>query len=252
VSLVWLACLFLFAFTIQNALGFGSTIVVVAIGAQLLPIDALLPLVVPISCVATSAIVWRDREHLAWSFLLRRVLPCMGPGVVVGLFLLQAVEVALLKRVYGVMVVALAAVSLWSLLREQDPGEEVAAAPEEPVAKEPARGTALWVASAGIVHGLFASGGPLLVYAAQRLGLSKGAFRGTLSLVWLVLNAFLSVAYALSGRLGQEELTTVALLLPALAVSLVLGDWIHRRLDLRRLRLGVLSLLLVAGGMLML
>ena len=37
-----------------------------------------------------------------------------------------------------------------------------------------------------------------------------------------------------------------------LAVSLVLGDWIHRRLDLRRLRLGVLSLLLVAGGMLML
>ena len=83
-SIVALAALFCGAYTIQTAIGFGAMVVVVSLGAQWIPIDALLPQVVPVVCVGAAAVTWIDRRHLAWDFLLRRVFPCMVPGALVG------------------------------------------------------------------------------------------------------------------------------------------------------------------------
>jgi hypothetical protein len=41
---------------------------------------------------------------------------------------------------------------------------------------------------AGLVHGMYTTGGPLLVYALGREGLSKHVFRSTVTAVWLVFN----------------------------------------------------------------
>ena len=249
-SIVALAALFCGAYTIQTAIGFGAMVVVVSLGAQWIPIDALLPQVVPEVCVGAAAVTWIDRRHLAWDFLLRRVFPCMVPGALVGVWLLQVVDISVLKRVYGALVVVLAVVSLYAMRRSDaaEPDDAPDAAASKPGAG--GRGSMAWVASAGVVHGLFASGGPLLVYAAQRLNLQKQAFRGTLSVVWFTINLGLCVAYASTGRLSADELCSAALLLPALGLALLLGNWIHHRLDLRRLRMGVLSMLLVAGSLL--
>jgi uncharacterized membrane protein YfcA len=103
------------------------------------------------------------------------------------------------------------------------------------------------VLGAGVVHGLFSSGGPLLVWALGRSPIEKSAFRATLSAVWVVMASTLTLAYAWNGRVGRSSLAASAALLPVLAVSLAAGEWLHRRLDGERFRALVYSLLLVAG-----
>jgi len=247
-ELVWLAAIVLLASTVQSALGFGASLIIVSLGALRVPIAQLLPVLVPLSCVATSSIVVVDRAHVDWRLLGRRVLPLMAPGVVLGAVLADRVADDAARRAYGVLVVFLAAHALWTLLR---PAAVVAVAAAPPEAAAPARharaGDDVCVALAGLVHGVYATGGPLLVYVVDRLGLSPRVFRATLAGVWLSLNLLLTVGFVVAGRLDLGTLTCSAALLPSLLLGLAIGHRVHTGLDRRTLRALVLGLLLVAG-----
>lgn len=100
---------------------------------------------------------------------------------------------------------------------------------------------------AGVVHGIYASGGPMLVYAIGREGLTKKVFRSTLSVVWILLNGILVVRFILGGVYVPNVLREVAFLVPAVPVGIVLGEWVHDRVDERRFKIGVLVLLVGAA-----
>jgi uncharacterized membrane protein YfcA len=104
---------------------------------------------------------------------------------------------------------------------------------------------------AGVVHGLFACGGPMLVYVVGRELADKARFRATLSAVWLLLNLVLLVTYAVSGTLDAGTLRASATMLVSLVVGLVVGEQLHRRLPERAFRIAVFALLLFAGGALL-
>jgi len=104
--------------------------------------------------------------------------------------------------------------------------------------------------SAGITHGLFASGGPLLVYALAGTTLDKTRFRATLICVWFLLNSVLTFAFFLDGRL-LPALPALAWLVWLLPVGILLGEQLHRRVDEVRFRMLVYGLLLVTGMLLL-
>jgi uncharacterized membrane protein YfcA len=224
------------AFAAEATTGFGATVIALTLGVHLFPLGVLLPVLVPFGLVLSAAITWRGRRHVDRQALLRRILPLMGVGLALGLSLFERASSESLRRAFGVFVVAIASHQLL-LLR----GSERASAPLPPLAER------LALLGAGVVHGLFASGGPLLVYALGRSPLEKRAFRATLSSVWLVLGVALTAAYAAGGRLGRDSLLATATLLPVLAFAIPAGEWAHHRLDEQRFRLLVFSLLLAAG-----
>jgi len=133
-------------------------------------------------------------------------------------------------------VVTLATIELWRLLRASTASREVS---------RPAATAALL--GAGVMHGMFSTGGPLLVWALGKSLPEKRAFRATLSCVWLVLGSALTTAYATSGRLDGGTLRATAALLPVLGVAIAAGEWAHHRLDERRFRVIVYALLLGSG-----
>jgi uncharacterized membrane protein YfcA len=100
---------------------------------------------------------------------------------------------------------------------------------------------------AGVMHGLFSTGGPLLVWALGQSIPEKRAFRATLSCVWLVLGCALTTAYAANGHLHGATLRATLALLPVLGVAILAGEWAHQRLDERRFRVLVYALLLATG-----
>ncbi len=100
---------------------------------------------------------------------------------------------------------------------------------------------------AGVVHGIFATGGPLLVYAASRRAMDKGTFRSTLIVVWLPLNAVLCAQLIAAGRLTAQQAPDIGILLLTLPLGVWLGERIHDRIDEGRFRKMVFSLLLVAA-----
>lgn len=84
----------------------------------------------------------------------------------------------------------------------------------------------------------------------SRFGLDKASFRSTLCVVWLTLNAALTVAYASSGRIDGEALRRMAVLAPVMVLAIVAGEWGHARVDERRFRVFIYAVLLFSGAVL--
>mgnify|MGYP000703379850 CR=1 FL=1 len=95
-----------------------------------------------------------------------------------------------------------------------------------PFAVRPAWLTRGLIGLAGMTHGLFASGGPLLVYAVSGLQMDKARFRATLAGVWLTLNGVLTIAFLMDGRL-QPALPFVAAYIPILVAGVYVGEKLH-------------------------
>lgn len=79
---------------------------------------------------------------------------------------------------------------------------------------------------AGIIHGMFVSGGALLVvYAAQVLK-DKEEFRATIAPVWLVLNSVLLVTQIRQGAFNSENMRLILISVIPLAAA----TWIGKKL----------------------
>ncbi|MCC6621567.1 MAG: sulfite exporter TauE/SafE family protein [Deltaproteobacteria bacterium] len=230
------------AFTVEAALGFGATIVTVTLGALVAPVEVILPAFVPVNVVLSLRLVLKFQGQVRWDLLLKRVLPLMAIGMPLGIFAFAELDSALLVKVFGGFVIALALLEL--LVRR--------------ASTPPARGglggpfpVALLVLG-GVVHGAFGTGGPMVVYVCGRLLPLKGEFRATLSALWLVLNSILVVSHVAGGRWTSETPLLTAALVPALLVGLVLGQALHDRIPADRFRRVVFVMLALAGAVLVL
>lgn len=231
-----LAIVVAIAYSVEAATGFGATVIAVALGLHLFPLAALLPVIVPLGLVLSASIAWRERAFAERRLLWRRILPLMSIGLAFGLSVFESASNAALQRVFGGFVVAIATLELWRTR---------AAAP---VARPlPPAASAAALLAAGVIHGLFSSGGPLLVYALGRAPIAKRAFRATLSTLWVMMATVLSTAYALRGHVDRGTLTATAALLPVLGLAFFAGNWLHGRLDEQRFRKLVYALLLAMG-----
>lgn len=241
--LLALAVVVFLAYAVQTVTGFGSMLLCVTFGAHLLDIQTLVTLAVPISLIQTGYIALRHRRFIEWPLLLRRVLPLMGVGLAAGLVAQGALGGdPLLRYAFGAMVFVLAARELWVLH-----GSTVTDR-----AKAPPAASMAAMLGAGVIHGIYATGGPLLVYAVGREDLDKHRFRATLSMVWLVLGLALAAAFLGEGRYDLATGLDILVLLPAVPLGIVLGEWLHAKVEERRFKTTVFALLIAASVSLLL
>lgn len=222
------------AFCVETTLGFGATVVAVSLGALLVDVRLLLPAFVPLNIALSLLIVARDRAHVDRRLLLRRVLPAMAVGLPVGMFAFSALDAELLRRVLGVVVVALALRELFGLGRRASGTVRAAA-----------------LVAAGAVHGALGSGGPLVVWSLGDRTDSPRAMRATLSALWLALNLVLVAGYAWQGRLDAQSARGSALCAGGLVVGALAGELLHRRVDAARFGRAVWVALAVIGTLLL-
>lgn len=223
------------AYLAGSALGFGSSMLVVTFGAQLFPLDLLLPVVVPLNIALSSYLAVRYRRETAWRVLGRRMIPLVGAGVPVGLLLFNLGEMKALKLAFGLFVVVLAAAQLrlsW-------------AKTSGPALSRGFGGGMLF--GGGVVHGLFGTGGPLIVYVVGREIGDKGSFRSTLAAMWIPMNTALLINYLLVGLYDAEVARLAGLSIVPVLAATFLGELAHARLDAHRFRTAVWGLLLVGG-----
>ena len=234
---IWLGLCIFIAFGIEAITGFGSIVIALSLGALLLPIDAMLPVLVPLNICMTSYLAIRHRQHIHWPTLLKMILPLMVGGTLLGYLLRPALGDNTLQILFGALVIWFAARELWRSIRGLK------------VSQHGSGWTRSWMLIAGITHGLFASGGPLLVYALTGTQLSKSAFRATLISVWLSLNGLLTVVFALDGSL-LPALPRIGMMLPVLLAGVVIGEFLHHRVNENRFKQLVYTLLLLTGALL--
>ena len=239
-ELLWIifGFIILLAYTLEAVTGFGSIVIALSLGFLFLPFDQILPILVALNICMTSVLAFKNRKSIHKPLLLSVILPGMLLGTLAGYFAKPYFDDVLLKQAFGVLIVWFAGRELWRMYRQNADSQR------------PIWLTRLITLGAGITHGLFASGGPLLVYAVAGTQIDKARFRATMVFVWFTLNALLTVAFLIDGRM-QPVLVNVLFYIPLLVVAVKLGNYLHHKVKEKHFRVAIYSLLLMTGVILM-
>lgn len=222
----------------QNAVtGFGGTVLSLPFVAMMVDLKVAVPALVVQAWVVGLMVTIEARRHIVWREYLKLTL-LMAAGLPVGIWVMHFMPEGPLKVFLGVFCIL---VGIYGLYR--------------PVPRPSADGTALkrglltaLLPLAGIVHGAFATGGPLAVVYAARAIPDKSLFRVTLSMLWLTLNTIMVAQFAIGGRYIGETLTLAGVCLPFTALGFFAGTAAHYRLNEVLFRRIVYSILIAAAG----
>lgn len=198
----------------------GTSILFVAIFANIMPARQASGLVLPLLIFADMFAYFTYRKNLEWG-RVGRLLPWAVGGVVLGWLALGRIDDRQTARVVGVVIAAMLAMHLWRKRR----------APEAALAQAP-----VWFGPfAGVLAGFSTmvanAAGPVMTLYLLAMRLPKLEFLGTAAAFFLVINW---IKVPLSFQLGLINPSSLSLnlwLLPAVAVGALAGPWVVKRID---------------------
>lgn len=250
---------------IQGITGFAGTILAMPFGIMLVGGDTARPILNVLGLLSGIYVFAGNRKYVDWKEC-RKIIGVMTVGILAGMCIRSgfAGREQLLYGILGVFVLFLAVQGLAKLVRTAL-HERAAAIPEaQRIAPEP--GTVpesapvpekqsfrswLLLGGAGIAHGMFVCGGPLLIgYLAQRLK-DKNVFRATISTVWIVLNGIILVSDSIGGCWNGERLRMQLMAVPFLLAGMAVGGWLYKAMN-QRVFMTITYLLLLISGILLL
>lgn len=236
VTVVVLAAVIILATHFIGAVtGYGSTLLALPVLAWLLgDVKTAMVTLLIAGTLQAYQVLFYCRKHVNW-VELRRILLWAGIGLPIGYASMRFLPQKSLLLGLGTVLIASGA----SRLRRNS--EEVDGGPPRAVLNG-----LLFVG--GIIHGAFASGGATLaVYAQHALG-KKDAIRGTLTMVWVILNTILLANLFSRGQVTEPEKYLVLVSLPFLILGNWLGELTARKLGQRHFMQWMATLLVVAGA----
>ncbi len=182
-----------------------------------------------VTSLVLAFITWRQAHHREVVKLITWVLP----GVALGIFLYYQFTADYLMYAYGVLILAVAVKQMIS---------------KDNIGRLPKIAVLAIMLGAGILQGMFVSGGALIVIYAVHTFKDKEVFRATLTQLWVVLNLVLIVQESAAGALNADNLHLCLLMaLPAL-LGIYIGNRLMRRLSGRAFFALANILLLLSGA----
>jgi uncharacterized membrane protein YfcA len=230
----------LLAFFTESVVGFGATVITVSLGAHLVGLDTLLPAFVPLSALLSAILVARHHTHVDLPFLWRRVALPVGFGTLLGMGIYRVLDSTQLLTVFAGFVLIVATRELWRAVRKSGDLPPL----------NLGIGAAL-LTGGGVIHGMFGSGGPMIVYVLGREITQKSRFRATLSAMWLVLNIVLVIGYLRDGMVDRESLALSGVMAPALFFGIILGERVHGQIPESTFRVVTWVVLLIGASTLL-
>ena len=221
---------------IQGITGFAGTLLAMPFSLRLVGVDVAVPVLNGLGIASGLYIFLGNRKHVVWKEVLR-VLVVMIPFMLGGVFLRKLLEgqSRVLFLILGIIVLVLALKGIYDLFF----------AKEERSLPTAVRYGALVLA--GVVHGMFVCGGPLLIiYIADRLP-KKENFRATLSTIWMVLDGILLVTQLIAGDWSLPLLKTQLIALPVLVAAMIIGSILYKKMSQRLFMIITYILLLISG-----
>ena len=229
---------------IQGITGFAGTILAMPFSIQLVGMDTAVPVLNVLGLLSGIYVFAGNRKHVDKGVLLQ-VLKVMGVGVLLGLITRHFLsgKPKLLYFILGAIVLGISVHGLFSKLR----GSGIIASARTEAKKEHGFLMFLLLFAAGIVHGMFVCGGPLLIgYLTKKLP-EKAAFRATISTTWIFLNGLILVSQIIQGMWSIELVKTTAISLPFLFGGMFTGGLLYKRMSQSFFVILTYVLLFIAG-----
>ena len=235
----WFYVVILFSHIIQGITGFAGTLLAMPFSLMLVGPAVAVPVLNGLGLFSGVYVYLGNSKDVVRKELLT-VLEVMIPGMLLGAWLrmrLTANE-KLLYIILGVIALAIAARGLYDLVVKRGNGM--------PSSKSAAVRWAMLIL-AGIVHGMFVCGGPLLIgYLTDRFD-DKAQLRATLGTSWMFLNGLLLIIQIAAGDWNGSLMVTMLIALPVLFAAMFIGGRLYKHMS-QRLFMFITYILLVISG----
>ena len=224
----------MFGVFVQALAGFGGTLLSMPLGIMLMGIDLTKPVMTIVAWITGVIVVVTEYKHINKRELIKMVAVMLA-GVLIGLWLTGRVQLQFLLIIYAVVVAGIGVKKLFFRQKKEAP----------PVLQNISLGIA------GLMQGLFVSGGSFLaVYSVAKLK-DKQEFRATSNAVWAIINTVMITTYGISGALTADVLKMSAIaVIPTLA-AVWLGGALTKKVKQSTFLKVVYVILIFSGAVLL-
>lgn len=219
---------------IQAITGFAGTMLAMPASMLLLGVNeakASLNLIAFLTCLWITVRNYKQinkKEFLKITFF-------MIIGMIAGMLIFQVVSLSILLPIYAFLIILIALKNFFIHKKIPLPQTALCAV----------------LLFAGMIHGMFVSGGALLVIYAATVLRDKTQFRATLSPVWVVLNGIMLTSHIYSGFFTSRVLLLCAASLVPVIGSVFLGNYLHKKIG-QSVFFKITYILLLISGLLLL
>ena len=204
---------FFFAYLINGITGFAGNIFAMPVGMSTIGHETSIAVLNCTGLLASIMIAATSFKHIVWREVLK-MCSIMLVFMCVGAWINTIAPLDFLQKIYGVAILVIAARGLFF-------NKENKLLPEWMLI--------IIVASAGIIQGMFVSGGSFLaIYALQKLK-TKEEFRATTTTVWTILNGTYGAYGIIQGDLSGDGWLVLLVCIPLLILATWLGGRIQKR-----------------------
>lgn len=230
---------------IQGITGFAGTILAMPFSIQLVGYDVAKPVLNVLGILSGIYVFVFNYKKVNWKQLAKIAL-VMAVGIGFSFFIKQLFtgKEFILYKILGVFVLYL---SVAGLVRTFAPKKEDC----KPSTLKTVLGfVQLFIA--GIIHGLFVSGGPLVIGYLAKQTKDKEEFRATISTVWIFMNTMILITDIVNGAWAVPGLWKTQLIaIPFLAGGMFAGGVFYKFMDQKVFMILTYVLLFIAGVMLL-
>lgn len=216
---------------LQTITGFAGTLLAMPFSIRLVGVEQAKAVLNIFTILACLVITIQNRKYIRYRVLFQMVA-FMLVGMAIGVYLFDVIPLTILLKIYAVLIIAVALKKMF-------------------VKKEWALPSAVMffvLLAAGIIHGMFLSGGALLVVYAVTVLKDKREFRATIAPVWVILNVFLIASHYREGYYTQQTLLSIAVSVIPLALSIMIGNYLYSKINAKQF-LTITYILLVISGL---
>lgn len=214
--------------------GFGASVLAIPFLSGLFGVKTAVQVISILTWFFTLAIALKNIRFIVWKqyFIL---VGFMLAGLPMGMYLYRSQESNTLYLLLATFIVLTSLTQLFRTIKRWEERSSIGVF------------SYLLLIGGGIIHGIFSSGGPLIIFYAKKALPEKGSFRATLCLLWASLNTIIIGTYFVERSLGKQTITMTAIMVPFIVAGYFIGEHIHNKINERKFSILVFSMLLLTG-----
>lgn len=226
---------FFFAYLINGITGFAGNIFAMPVGMNTIGHDVSIVVLNCTGWLASLIIAVTGLKDIVWREVVK-MCAVMLVFMCVGVWINGIAPLDFLQKIYGVAILVIAVRGLFFNKKQKLLPEWL-----------------LWIilAIAGVIQGMFVSGGSFLaIYALQKLK-TKEQFRATTTTVWVILNGVYAIFGIAQGGLQGDGLLILLVCIPLLLLATWLGGLIQKHISQDQFTKVAYVLIAVVGAVLL-
>lgn len=229
---------------IHGITGFAGTVLAMPPSLMLVGYSVAKPVLNVLGLLSGIYVYVGHKNHVNWKELKKIVL-VMTVGILGGIVIKGFFEgkEQIMYLLLGVFIIYLSIQGLVTLFRKEKGSVEG----KEKESKTDSPASYGLLALAGIVHGIFVSGGPLLIGYLTKRTQDKVSFRATISTVWIFLNSLILIDDIRAGFWTVDLLKIQLISVPFLFAGMFIGSRLYAKMSQRLFMMITYVLLFISG-----